>query len=223
MCWVQYVCPGENLWIEIKLLRLFFNKHPLPCIGKISFRDKEKYLVLIKIFYVCTGNRSITKGQSENPCLAHLSLVIYDNLYNLCNNEIKRIVNALDVKDLELSTRRKEPWFQSTFKPRHASQCLSNINRSCFFCLCGITSFSLEKDKHYRDSSHKQNTMKRKADIITSSKINNLSSSPQVLVPMKKNLSEIQQRSLDYDRILSNLAEKIKISKSFSERKMLLT
>jgi hypothetical protein len=103
----------------------------------------------------------------------------------------------LDVKDLEFSTRRKEPWFQSTFKPRHASQCLSNINRSCFFCLCGITSFSLEKDKHYRDSSRKQNAIKRKADIITSSKINNLSSSLQVPVPLKKNLCEIWQHSLE--------------------------
>jgi hypothetical protein len=49
------------------------------------------------------------------------------------------------------------------------------------------------------------------------------SSSLQVPVPLKKNLSEIEQHSLDYDRLLSYLDEKIKISKSFSERKMLLT
>ena len=58
---------------------------------------------------MCTGNKSITKGQSGNPCSAHLSLVIDDNLYNLGYNEIKRIVNALDIKNLEFSTRRKEP------------------------------------------------------------------------------------------------------------------
>ena len=62
----------------------------------------------MKFFYVCTENRSITKGQSEKPCLAHLSLVIDDNLCNLCYNEIKRIVNALDVKDLEFSSLSEE-------------------------------------------------------------------------------------------------------------------
>ncbi|KAK4037476.1 hypothetical protein OUZ56_029509 [Daphnia magna] len=48
-------------------------------------------------------NNSITKGQSEKPCLAHLSLVIDNKLCNLCYHEIKSIVNAVDVQDLDFS------------------------------------------------------------------------------------------------------------------------
>ncbi|KZS06523.1 Cc8L18.2-like protein [Daphnia magna] len=101
---------------------------------------------------------------------------------------------------------------------------VSTTSTSVVSSVCAALQVSpWNKDKHYRDSSHKQNAIKRKADIIRSSVINNLSSSLQVSVPFKKNLSEIEQHSLDYDRLLSDLAEKIKISKSFSERKKLLT
>ena len=63
---------------------------------------------------MCIGNKLITKGQSEQPCLAHLSLVIDDKLCNLCYNEVKSIVNALDVKDLEFSPLSEETSPDST-------------------------------------------------------------------------------------------------------------
>ena len=179
----------------------------------------------MEIIYVCIGNKLITKGQSEQPCLAHLSLVIDDKLCNLCYNEVKSIVNALDVKDLEFSPLSEETSPDST--PLSSQDMLVDVSAtstSVVSSVCAALQVSpWNKDKHYRDSSHKQNAIKRKADKITSCVIDNLSSSLQVPVPYKKSLSEIEQHSLDYDRLLSDLAEKIKISKSFSERKMLLT
>lgn len=172
-----------------------------------------------------TGNNSITKGQSEKPCLAHLSLVIDDKLCNLCYHEIKSIVNAVDVQDLDFSPLSEVTSPDSS--PLSSQDMLvdvSTTSTSVVSSVCAALQVSpWNKDKHYRDSSHKQNAIKRKADIIRSSVINNLSSSLQVSVPFKKNLSEIEQHSLDYDRLWSDLAEKIKISKSFSERKKLLT